>query len=144
MNSNNVIALQEHWLFQHEKNFLPEINKRFSAVSKHVDDDNPIQPSHKPRGYGGVAWLWNKSLDRIIKPLEKGGNRVLAIQLATTPRPTCLITTYMPARAGSVAEAIFREVMDELHELYEKYSSSHIVIILGDINASLVKNPPLA
>jgi endonuclease/exonuclease/phosphatase family metal-dependent hydrolase len=144
MKSHDLIAIQEHWLFQFEKNFFEEINPQFFAISRHVDDDNPIQPSHKPRGFGGVAWLWNKDMDSIITPLEGGGKRTLAIQVETSGRPLCLITVYMPSRGGPESESQFKALLDELHETYEKYTPTHSVFLMGDINASLAKDTPCA
>ena len=45
----DILALQEHWLFNFQ---LPEIEKRFpshSAYSRAVDEDNPLPP-HKSQG----------------------------------------------------------------------------------------------
>ena len=45
----DILALQEHWLFNFQ---LPDIEKRFPSHSAHiraVDDDNPLTP-HKSQG----------------------------------------------------------------------------------------------
>ena len=31
-----------------------------------MDFNNPIQPTQLPRGYGGVAILWDKVVDKLI------------------------------------------------------------------------------
>ena len=62
---------------------LKTLHPDFSAESKHIDEDNVIQPTHKPRGYGGVAWLWHNSLDSMIRTLPDGGKQVLTIELLT-------------------------------------------------------------
>ena len=59
----DILALQEHWLFNYQ---LPEIEKKFnkhSAHSRAVDKDNPLPPVQKPRGYGGVAILYKKDIN---------------------------------------------------------------------------------
>ena len=50
LNSYDILAIQEHWLFNFQ---LPEIEMMFSShssFSKAVDDDNPLPPTQKPRG----------------------------------------------------------------------------------------------
>ena len=56
----DIICIQEHWLFQFEVNFLKNINNTFEVVGKTVDNDNPLPPTQKPRGYGGVSVFWKK------------------------------------------------------------------------------------
>jgi hypothetical protein len=63
MKQSNIILLQEHWLFNYELPALECIHPNLNAAGKATDDQNPIPPIQKPRGYGGVAILWNKSLD---------------------------------------------------------------------------------
>ena len=56
----DILAIQEHWLFNFQ---LSNIGKTFvthQAFSKAVDEDNPLPPNQKPRGYGGVALLFRK------------------------------------------------------------------------------------
>ena len=62
LNTYDILALQEHWLFNFQ---LPDIEKRFPTHSSHsraVDEDNPLPPTQKPRGFGGVAILYRKSI----------------------------------------------------------------------------------
>lgn len=69
----DFLAIQEHWLFNFQ---LQELEKKFSshlAHSKAADDDNPLPPSQKPRGYGGVAILYRNNLDVTVKKLPVGG-----------------------------------------------------------------------
>jgi hypothetical protein len=58
-----LILLQEHWLFNYKLPVLECIHPNLNAAGKATDDENPIPAIQKPRGYGGVAILWNKSLD---------------------------------------------------------------------------------
>ena len=56
---HDIIMIQEHWLFNFQLHKLNEIHQEMRGVGKAVDDDNPIVPIQKPRGYGGVGILWN-------------------------------------------------------------------------------------
>ena len=55
LNTCDILGIQEHWLFTFQ---LAEIEKNFTthhAFSKAVDQDSPLPPNQKPRGYGGVS-----------------------------------------------------------------------------------------
>ena len=51
---------------------LDMIDERFNSHGRSVDDEQPISPYQKPRGYGGVAFLWRKSIDDIVSVLPDG------------------------------------------------------------------------
>ena len=76
----DILAVQEHWLFNFEQQKLYDIDKNFTLAAKSVDDNDTISPFQKPRGYGGVAVFWRKSLDRYIKPLPDGSDRLIFIE----------------------------------------------------------------
>ena len=81
---HEIILIQEHWLFNFQLHLLDEVHKDLSGTGKALDDNNPIVPIQKPRGYGGVGVLWNKSLDNVITTLPDGGNRIHV--LSSKPR----------------------------------------------------------
>lgn len=134
----DILAIQEHWLFNFQ---LQDIEKMFtshSAFSKAVDDDNPLPPTQKPRGYGGVAILFRKEMDLTVKKLPSGGNRIVAVEIQTTP-PLCICCVYMPSRNSKNSSSDnYQLFLDQLEELVTTYSSTHAVFILGDLNASLI------
>lgn len=139
---SDIIGIQETWLFNYEHNRLNEINTNYFAAAKSVDDDNPITPYQRPRGYGGVAIFWKKSLNHMVKSLHDGGKRIICCELVSPNIKTCIINTYMPCRGRSSDEAAFDETLDELGEIIAKYSCSHTIIIMGDLNASLNRPEP--
>ena len=139
-----LVAIQEHWLFQFEQTYINDFHPDFRAASKHIDQDNPIQPSHKPRGYGGVAWFWHQSLDSSIRVLPDGGKQILAIELTTEKSPICLLCVYMPSRGNKEADEKYEAVLDEIWEILEKYASSHDIILLGDLNTAIFRPTPEA
>jgi len=128
-----IICLQEHWLLNYEASSIETTFPTQSAQVKCIDDSNPIPPSHRPRGYGGTATLWNKELDHCIERLADGSSRVNAILINSRPKPTILINTYMPTE-GTHTEDTYEEILDEIHTLKEKYKE-HSLIWAGDINA---------
>ena len=54
----------------------------------------------------------------------------------------CLITVYMPCRGRSDSAAQVRDTLDEISELFEKFSPTHTLVILGDFNTSLSRDKP--
>ena len=50
---------------------------------KSVDFYDPIPPIQIPRGYGGVAILWNKNIDHLVNDLDLGNERIKCIELDT-------------------------------------------------------------
>ena len=56
LRSSDILCLQETCLFNFQFSRLDEIHKNFEGFGKAVDDNDPIPPAQKPRGYGGVGW----------------------------------------------------------------------------------------
>ena len=56
-----------------------------SAYSKAVADDSPLSPTQKPRGYGGVAILYSRTVNFTMKQLPVGGNRIIAVEVQSSP-----------------------------------------------------------
>ncbi|CAG2242256.1 unnamed protein product [Mytilus edulis] len=67
----DIFLLQEHWLYDCQLNLLQELHSDFTGTGKAVDSNDPIQPLHMPRGYGGVAILWKKNLDKLVTTLPQ-------------------------------------------------------------------------
>ena len=62
LNTCDIMFLQETWLFNFQ---TPSLNLYFTthcSMGKAVDDDDPLPPTQKPRGYGRVAFLIRKSI----------------------------------------------------------------------------------
>ncbi|CAG2193085.1 unnamed protein product [Mytilus edulis] len=78
----DILLLQEHWLFDHELYLLDEIHTQFCGKGKAVDSDSSTCDlfirSH--RGYGGVAVIWDRTIDQYVKPLDDGNNRIQCIE----------------------------------------------------------------
>ena len=106
--------------------------------SKAVDDENPLPPIQKPRGYGGVAILYSRRISNCVKKLPAGGHRVVAIEVATTP-PLCVCCLYMPSRntKNILDKDNYQHILDQIEDILNIFSKTHAVIVLGDLNASL-------
>ena len=128
----HILSIQEHWLFRFEVNVLTDLFPEYEYVAKCVDDNNPLSPIQRPRGYGGVAILWDKSL-KDVRKLEEGSERSAAIQL----EDYVITTSYLPCR-GTYSNSEFLEELAQLQEIVTKFQSSKL-IITGDINVDIHK-----
>ena len=58
------------------------------------------------------------------------------MEIDVKPRKICLINVYLPTRGSSDCDITFQAALDEVHEIMEKFVSSH-KILTGDFNTSL-------
>ena len=138
LKENHLILIQEHWLFQCQTYLIGEIDSNICYVAKGVDINNPIQPTQLPRGYGGVAVLWNKNIDSYVKPLPDGNERLQCIEFGQQSGVKLLIiSAYFPTSSGKECKMEFQDIIDQLHEIYQKYHETHEIIIGGDLNEDL-------
>ena len=139
MNECDILAIQEHWLFTFQLSSIENTFVTHHAFSKAVDEDNPLPPTQKPRGFGGVALLYKKNLDLKIKKLVHGENRMVVIEVQSVP-PLCVCNIYMPSRnskGNSRSDDNFQSCLDQIEEVVNSYNSTHAILIVGDFNASL-------
>ena len=136
----DILLLQEHWLFNYQLNSLMEISDTVKGAGKAVDDDNPIPPVQKPRGYGGVAVLWKKEIDNEVTILKDGNTRIQCISIKTNDKPILVASVYLPAKGANSNIQEFQECIDQLDEIVSKYSETHNIIIGGDLNEEISKS----
>ena len=145
-NDYQIVAVQEHWLYGFEKGKLIDFCEKqgFSTMIKSSDDNDPLTPLQRPRGKGGVALLWSICLDKHVTILnQEGGTRVCVIQVETHAGPVTIINCYLPFRGNKEADRDFMNVTDEVREIVVKYKQSSDIILQGDMNASMFRDPPL-
>ena len=138
----DILAIQEHWLFAFQ---LPEIENKFIshlAYSRAVDEDSPLPPNQKPRGYGGVSILYRKDMDLKVRKLEHGDNRMVVLEIQSVP-PVCICNVYMPcqnSKGNTRSDDSYQSYLDQIEEVLHIYQNTHIMIVMGDFNASLAVN----
>ena len=146
LNDYQIVAVQEHWLYGFEKGKLIDFCEKqwFSTMIKSSDDNDPLTPLQRPRGKGGVALLLSKCLDKHVTILDQeGGTRVCVIQVETHAGPVTTINCYLPCRGNKEADRDFMNVTDDVREIVVTYKQSSDIILLGDMNASMFRDPPL-
>ena len=135
---NDILCIQEHWLYSFEEEFLKELLPGLHFHIKCVDDAYPIGPLMKPKGTAGVAIIWNSNINSLITPLQDGSHRCMLVQVGDMP-PTFILNTYMPTNGSSDD---YGDVLDEVHVIYEKYSTLGEIIWVGDQNGDLNRRKP--
>lgn len=119
---------------------MDDLHTKFLSIGKAVDLHDPIPPTQRPRGYGGVAILYSKHLEPITTIIQDGDHRIQAIILQTEPRPIIIICLYMPCRGSPKAEEEFETVLAQLTEILAKWPEA-LVVIGGDWNVELSWHP---
>jgi hypothetical protein len=66
-----------------------------------IFDLDPLLPVSLPRGYGGVAILWKKPIDYLVRTLPDGSEKIQCIELEGAKRNVIIICVYMPANGSS-------------------------------------------
>ena len=137
--TEDMVLIQEHWLFKCQLDLLNELNENFMSAGKSVDYTDPIPPIQIPRGYGGVAIFWKKDIDHIVNSLEIGNQRIICIELLAE-RPTLVICVYMPCNGETDSYHSYVECIEQLQEIIYTYQGTHEIIIGGDFNENAVVN----
>ena len=90
-----------------------------------------------PPGRAGIAILWNKKLSDYVTRLEVGNERVMAIEINGSSK-ICIINVYLPTNKSD-SEYGYRECLDIVHDIIQRYGPSHKVLLCGDLNGSLLR-----
>ena len=134
----DIILIQEHWLFQVQIHLISEIHGEINYVGKGVDINDPLLPVSMPRGYGGVAVIWRKEIDHIIRPLEDGSEKIQYIEIHGNKNSRLqVISVYLPAKGSKNHVTEFQECIDKIYELIQKYGNIHKILIEGDLKEDL-------
>ena len=128
----DIIAIQEHWLFNFEQQNLAQIHPDYDFHAKSVDDCDKIPPTQRPRGFGGICLLWKKCIP--ANKIPDGSERIAVLQMGDI----ITINAYLPCR-GKYDNQEFADQVDQIEEICTKFS--HCTIILaGDMNVDFTKH----
>ena len=151
LNKYTFVCLQEHWLCHFEKHKANNIiysqpNSKCTTIAsthdfhaKCSDENNPYPPSYLPRGSGGVITLWPKSISHCIRTLPDGSERIVVIRYEpkTAIDNITIINAYFPCRGSEDHLDKYQDMLDQIYEIYIKYSINSRVVICSDLNASI-------
>ncbi|CAC5422160.1 unnamed protein product [Mytilus coruscus] len=125
---SDILFLQEHWLHSYEKHKLDEFLQDFICYTKCFDDNLLSE-----------AICIHKKFEKFVELLPDGGNRIIGIKFNTT-QPFIFLSTYLPCRGNANSIDNYQEILDELSEIYIKYSNVFRIVIGGDMNASISRD----
>ena len=100
--NNDIVLIQEHWLFHSQIKIISDIYNKIKFAAKGVDIRDPLLPISLPRGYGGIAVLWNMSIDHLIRPILDATEKIQSIELEGFDRNMIIISVYLPAWAVTI------------------------------------------
>ena len=130
---NDVVCIQEHWLYTAQASELCDIGNQHSLVfkaSSNLNDEN----CGKVLGQGGVAIMYKNTFPNVIT-IKANSNRICGIKIITENINLCIICVYMPYAQCKISS--FRETLDELQNIINDLYSTCQLVILGDYNAHI-------
>ncbi len=139
LQETDVLCVQEHWLYQYELKYLEDFHQDFYSHAKAVDEENPIPPIQKPRGYAGTSIFYKKHI--AARKLKDGDHRIVCLEIQGL-QPIILVSVYMPAKGSKARDEEYEVTLIGLDEIISRYKSTHGIIIAGDFNASLKTDVP--
>lgn len=136
-NQVDIYLLQETWLYDCQLHLINDLHEEYMGIGKAVDTGDPIPPIKMPRGHGGVAIMWKKSLDPYINYIQGGNNRILCIELRGEIL-VLIISVYLPCRGSAENTLEFQDCLDQMREIIKTHEDTHQILIGGDMNENAV------
>ena len=101
-----------------------------------MNDEKTLPQSQKARRYGGVVTPFRINMDLRVRECLDGGCRVVVTEIVTDPS-ICIVIVYMPCRNSRTSDD-FDAILLDVQEILDKFPGSHAVILLGDMNSSIL------
>ena len=130
----DIVCIQEHWMFNFEKKVLSEASSSHVCFAKSVDDEDPISPKQRPRGYGGLAIYIPTKWAAEVRFANGSDHQLCAVTIDLPGCHICIINCYLPCRGYRTSANMYGEALDQLREFIIKYSLAYTVIVCGDLN----------
>lgn len=77
-------------------------------------------------------------MDKYIKRLEDGNNRIMAIEIQSTSKAICLVNTYLLTQMSNSSQNIVNAWTS--YRLIERYGTTHELVLCGDMNGTLIND----
>ncbi|MCG8113322.1 MAG: endonuclease/exonuclease/phosphatase family protein, partial [Candidatus Thiodiazotropha taylori] len=132
-----IVCIQEHWLWEFQKNWFEDNIENFQFLARCHDSNENLSNFNIPRGRSGVAILWKNDISNKVSKLDVGNERIVAVELNFDTK-ICLINVYMPTNKAD-SQYGYRECLDNLFDIIRRFETSHIIVLCGDLNGSLLQ-----
>ena len=127
-NCIDICGIAEHWLFEKDLHFLNSIDNMYCSYA--VSDFSLLMPSKRKVGKGGVCFLWKRTLNSMITPIDVQDDRIIGIQILLNPDHIVYIfQVYLPCSNHGVDT--FKNYIDQIENLIFSYSEKGMFIISG-------------
>ena len=131
LQTTDILALSEHWLYNDELDFLDSLDNKFSYYASSSSLNDELR--RWKRGQGGVGLLWRKDLK--VKKLT-ATDTMIAIKIKTGfLQWTMVCGVYLPSTNHTLTE--FKEAISALEQLCLRERGDDNLIILGDFNGHI-------
>lgn len=128
----HVLALQETWLYSDEVTRTNSLHNDYASFSLSAVEESQELRSGRP--YGGLTFLWHKSLSKYIKILELHDSRILGLTYKNNNFSLLMLNVYLPTNSAYNREEQL-SYLGKLASLMDGAQEEHICII-GDFNAA--------
>jgi exonuclease III len=131
----DILCLQELMIIKQECNILNNADLDFYGygISPVNGEDGIITG----RPYGGVGFLWRKSIDEAVQVINSDHNWLSCLKVSTKKKEFYVINVYLPYECQSNVEN-YNDCLAKL-ALYVDNINSTCIYIVGDFNADLSK-----
>ena len=133
--SHDIVCVQEHWLHNYEFSKFSDWCPEFNVYGISAMNDKVASGILVGRPFGGVAVLWKKNKNFVVKFLQSDDNgRYLVMSLKYNTLTFIIHCIYCPCNSGSV------EYLVEVNNLFAKIElnlglfTNAFHIISGDFN----------
>ncbi len=136
INQNDIILLQEHWLFDCQSHLL---NECLDNVNSHcISGMNADYALSRGRRFGGCAILWNISLKCSVEPIVCSNNRLCVVKVIFDSYSIIVCNMYMPCdNTGDINT--YNEVWADAINICNAHDAQY-VIFAGDLNTDLTRH----
>ena len=129
----HLIALQETWLLPNELARCDAIHPDFNSFATSAVDTGGRVLRGRP--YGGLTWLWHKTLDSKVKPVVYGEDRILGLRFNVGNCSILFLNVYMPTQTNE-NKLEFLRILGKIASIIEE-SSEDSVCLMGDWHADI-------
>ena len=133
LEKGDIVCMLEPWYSKQDLDILNNLHPNFSGTGVSTTDyQDGLVRGHPP---GGVAILWRKKLDHVIKPIDLKCNWCTAIEINTGSNTVVVISVYLPYQSPD-NEVEYLEKLGYINAVTNDLDTTYFVIV-GDWNANI-------
>jgi exonuclease III len=133
-NISDICLIQEHWLAEYDLPLLSNIHDEFYARGVSAMDASNLLVG---RPFGGVAFLWRKSLGSVVKVSTYDDSRLIGLEITSGATKILIICVYLPTNSRENFDE-YVSYLGKIHSIVDEANTSNVYIV-GDWNANLLK-----